>query len=211
MTRSSALNDPKAVRSNVISDDEHRDIDSVRVSNKTTFDLGGGNKVDVGAFFTGKSLFHPITNFVGVIDQDSFNYGVFAQGSGSYTVGNYLNRFRVGVTTHFGKADAAVFVSNGGRRGALTTDSNQSAYNLVVYGENQFFVTPKLALITGGQVVWSRREVDEKLSGGAPGGGPDGDTFESFNPRVGACTTIAKPCSFLPMSRKASSRQISAI
>ncbi len=196
VTRSSALNDPKAVRASVITNDEHRDIDSVRVANKTTFDLGGGNKVDVGAFFTGKSLFHPITSFVGVIDQDSYNYGVFAQGAGTYTIGNFLNRFRMGVTSHFGETDAAVFVNEGGQRGALTTDSDQSAYNVVVYGENQFFVTPKLALITGGQVVWSRREVDEKLSSGAPGGGPASDTFESFNPRVGVLYDHTKTLQF---------------
>jgi len=181
VTLSSALTDPKAVRSSVITDDEHRDIDSVRVANKTTFDLGGGNLLDVGAFFAGKSLFHPITSFVGVIDQDSFNYGVFAQGSGSYNIGAFLNRFRIGVTTHLGETDAAVFVNSGGQRGALTADADQSAYNVVVYGENQFFVTPQLALIAGGQVVWARRDVDNKLTPSET----DGDTYESFNPRVG--------------------------
>ncbi len=181
VTRSSALNKPVDVRASVIRDDEHRDIDSFRLANKTTFDLGGGKLLDVGAFATIKSLFHPITSFVGVIDQDSHNYGVFAQGSGSYNTGDYSNRFRLGVTTHFGKTDAKVFANVGGRRGALTSDTDQSAYNIVVYGENQFYVNPKLALIAGGQFVWAHRDVFDELTPSET----DSETFESFNPRIG--------------------------
>ena len=181
VTLSSTLNDPKAVRASVITNDEHRDIDSIRVANKTTFDLGGGNLLDVGAFFTGKSLFHPITNFVGIIDQDSYSFGVFAQRSGNYKIGEFANTFRMGVTTHAGMTDAAVFVNQGGQRGALTSDTDQSAYNVVVYGENQFFVTQKLALIAGGQLVWAHRDVDDKLTPSET----DSDTYSSFNPRVG--------------------------
>jgi iron complex outermembrane receptor protein len=192
VTRSSALNNPRAVRSSVITNDEHRDIISFRVSNKTTFDLGGGNKLDVGAFFTNKELFHPITNFVGVIDQDSQNYGVFAQGSGSYKIGNFLNTFRTGVTTHGGMTDAKVFANIGGRRGALTSDTDQSAYNVVVFGENQFFVTQKLALIAGGQFVYAHRDVFDQRTPSET----DSVSYESFNPRVGLLYDHSKTVQF---------------
>ncbi len=181
VTRSSALNKPEDSRASVSRDDEHRDIVSFRLSNKTTFDLGEGKKLDVGAFVTDKSLFHPITSFVGVIDQDSNNYGVFAQGSGNYKIGEYSNTFRVGVTTHAGNTDAKVFVNNGGQRGALIADADQTAYNVVLYGENQFFVTPKWALVAGGQFVWSHRDVFNKLTPSET----DSDSYTSFNPRVG--------------------------
>lgn len=181
VTRSVALNTPENSRTSVSTNDEHRDIVSYRFSNKTTFDLGEGNKLDVGAFITDKSLFHPITSFVGVIDQDSNNFGVFAQGSGNYKIGQFKNTFRTGVTTHAGMTDAKVFANIGGRRGALTSDTEQSAYNVVVYGENQFFVTQKLALIAGGQFVWSHRDVFDELTPSAT----DSDSYHSFNPRAG--------------------------
>ncbi len=192
VTKSSALNNPRAVRGSVITNDEHRDIISFRISNKTTFDLGGGNKLDVGAFFTNKELFHPITSFVGVIDQDSQNYGVFAQGSGSYKIGKFLNTFRTGVTTHGGMTDAKVFANVGGYRGALTSDTDQSAYNVVVFGENQFFVTQKLALIAGGQFVYSHRDVFDRLTPSET----DSDSYHSFNPRVGALYQHTKTVQF---------------
>lgn len=191
VTLSSALNDPRAVRASVIANDEHRDIKSYRFSNKTTFDLGGGNKLDVGAFFTNKELFHPITSFVGIIDQDSKNYGVFAQGSGSYKLGKFKNTFQMGVTTHGGQTDAKVFVNRGGQRGGLTGDSDQTAYNVVVFGENQFFVTQKLALIAGGQFVYAHRNVDDRLARS-----DSDDDYYSFNPRVGLIYDHTKTVQF---------------
>jgi iron complex outermembrane receptor protein len=192
VTRSSALNTPEKSRSSVSTNDEHRDIVSYRISNKTTFDLGKGKQLDAGVFFTDKSLFHPITNFVGIIDQDSNNFGGFVQGSGKYTVGGFSNTFRMGVTTHAGMTDAKVFANVGGRRGALTSDTEQSAYNVVVYGENQFFVTQKLALIAGGQFVWSHRDVFDQLTPSAT----DSDSYQSFNPRAGVLYQHSKMVQF---------------
>jgi len=181
VTLSSALNSPESVRASVIANDEHRDINSLRIANKTTFDLGGGNLLDVGAYAVAKDLFHPITNFVGLIDQQSFNYGVYAQGSGTYKTGNYLNRFRLGITTQFGRTDAKLFQNVGGQPGNLTSDTDQNAKNVVLFGENQFFVTPKWALITGAQFSWSDRKVIDQFTSFAT----NSESFSSFNPRVG--------------------------
>jgi iron complex outermembrane recepter protein len=194
VTRSVALNNPENSTATVSTSNQHRDIVSYRFSNKTTFDLGDGNKLDVGAFITDKSLFHPITPFVGIIDQDSNSFGVFAQGSGKYEIGKFKNTFRTGVTTHVGMTDAKVF-SNfgiGARRGALTSDTDQTAYNVVVFGENQFFVTPQLALIAGGQVVWAHRDVFNHLTPSET----DSDTYESFNPRFGVLYDHSKTVQF---------------
>lgn len=181
VTLSSALNSPKSARASVFANDEHRDINSLRVSNKTTFDLGGGKLLDIGAYAVAKDLFHPITNFVGVIDQQSFNYGVYTQGSGTYKTGDYLNSFRLGITTQFGRTDAKVFQNIGGQPGAMTSNTDNDAGNVIVFGENQFFITPKLALITGAQFVWSDRKVKDELTPSET----DSESFTSFNPRFG--------------------------
>ena len=68
VSRFDALNNPEQA-GNVIASDQRRDIRSLRLSNKTTFDIGNDDKLDVGAFVNAKDLFHPITPFVGVIDQ----------------------------------------------------------------------------------------------------------------------------------------------
>lgn len=181
VTKNQALSNPEQAKASSLSDDEHRDIVSHRFSNKTTFDLGGGHKMDVGAFVFWKDLFHPITSFVGVIDQESVNYGFFTQNSGSYKAGNYLNRYRFGLTSHLGDTSAKVWANNGGKAGALTSNTDQSAQNVIVYAENSFYVTPKLALITSLQYVWANREVFDKISPSET----DGADYGSLNPKLG--------------------------
>jgi iron complex outermembrane receptor protein len=177
----SALETPRASRPTVFTSDQHRDIESYRLSNKTTIDLGGGNLLAMGAYWTDKDLFHPITPFVGVIDQQSTNYGAFVQGSGTFKIAGHLNRFRLGVTNQNGMTDARVFTNIGGQSGALLADADQSAINIVAYGENHFYITPELAVVTGLQYVWSNRDVDDHVMPTES----DSDSYDSVNPRLG--------------------------
>ncbi|QPJ60925.1 MAG: TonB-dependent receptor [Candidatus Nitronauta litoralis] len=172
---------PETANPDAILSDWQRDINSVRLANKTTFDLGNGRFVDVGAFINHKNLFHPITRFVGVIDQESVDFGFFAQGYGSYNIGQFENNFRAGFTTQFGHTNALLFSNIGGQRGALRSDQDQYAQTAVIYGENHFFVIPELALITGGQIVVAGREADNNLMPARS----DSETYATFNPRVG--------------------------
>ncbi len=181
VTLNQALSDPEQAKASALSDDEHRDIISHRFSNKTTFDLGGGHKMDVGAFVFWKDLFHPITSFVGVIDQDSVNYGLFTQNSGSYRIGDYLNRYRFGFTSHLGNTSAKVWANNGGKAGALTSNADQTAQNVIVYGENSFYATPKLALVTSLQYIWANRDVFDKVTPTET----DSADYDSINPKIG--------------------------
>jgi iron complex outermembrane recepter protein len=181
VSKRTALSNPKAADPSAIRTDWKRDIRSVRLTNKTTFDMGGGDKVDAGAFVNVKDLFHPITPFVGVVDQESVDYGAFAQGSGEYTLSDHRNTYRVGLTTHAGDVRAKLFRNVGGSRGALIADADQSAQNATLYGENQFYVVPEWALVTGAQLGVSRRKVDDNLTPAES----DSETYRSFNPKVG--------------------------
>ena len=181
VTKNQALSNPEQAKASALTDDEHRDIVSYRFSNKTTFDLGGGHKMDVGAFAFWKDLFHPITSFVGVIGQESVNYGLFTQNSGTYKVGNHLNRYRFGVTSHLGDTDAKVWENNNGKAGVLTSDTQQSAQNVVVYGENSFYIKPELALVTTLQYIWANRDVFDNFTPSET----DSSDYESWNPKIG--------------------------
>ena len=55
--------------------DQARDIDSIRLQNRTRFSFGGG-QVDAGVFLNTKSLYHPIFQ---VVDQESVDRGVYAR------------------------------------------------------------------------------------------------------------------------------------
>lgn len=176
-----AVNDPEAADVNAISQDWARDMRSVRLANKTTFDVGNDDSLDVGAFVNVKDLFHPITAFVGVIDQESVDYGIFAQGAGEHQLAGERNVYRVGLTSHFGEVDAKVFQNINGSRGNQTANADQESGNVVLYGENSFYLTREWALVTGGQLIWSERKVTDHVTPART----DSDTYTSFNPKLG--------------------------
>ena len=176
-----ALTDPTQAKPSSITDGEQRNIDSFRFSNKTTIDLGEGHQVDVGAFVTWKDLYHPILSVVGLLDNESIDYGLYAQSYGSYQMGGHLNRYRMGVTTHFGNTDAKTWENNGGSPGALTANSNRNAQNVVLYGENSFYIQPQLSLVTSLQYIWVNRHVYDQIT---PNESASAD-YNSFNPKVG--------------------------
>lgn len=181
VSRNDALRNPRAAGANNVAFEQARDIRSLRLSNKTTFDISDDSQMDVGAFVNLKDLFHPITPFVGVIDQESIDYGVFVRGSGEYQLANHRNIYRVGITSHLGDVDAKIFQNIGGSRGNLTVDTDQKSRNVSLYGENSFYATPQWALVTGAQLTWSERDFTDNLNAAES----DNKTFTSFNPKVG--------------------------
>ena len=189
LSRSDALNNPTMANATAISGNQKRDISSVRLSNKTTFVADDGDKIDLGAFLNVKDLSHPISTF---IDQKTVDYGIFTQRSGEYDLANHHNTFLLGVRTHFGKTDAKVFQNVGGNKGALTSNSDQISKNATIYGENHFFLTKKLSLVTGLQLAWSKREEDNYLSPQES----DEKTYRSFNPKIGMLYEAVKDVQF---------------
>ncbi len=187
-TLSDALSNPEDAPATAFTADQHRDMMSYRISNKTTFDLGDGTLLDVGAFVNYKDLFHPITAFVGVIDQESVEYGLFAEGSGNYQLAGFENKYRMGLTTHIGRTDAKVWSNNGGQPGNVTGNTDQTTQNIVAYGENHLYVVPDVALVTGLQYVWANRRVFDLITPSET----DGDYYESFNPKIGALYQYSK-------------------
>ncbi len=198
LSRFDALNNPKMANATAISGDQKRDIRSVRLSNKTSFVLDDGDKVDLGAFLNVKDLSHPISIF---IDQRTFDYGVFTQRYGEYNLANHRNIFLLGVRTHFGKTDAKVFQNISGTKGAQTSNSDQSSKNATIYGENHFFLTQKLSLVTGLQLGWSKREEDDNYYSTQES---DEKIYRSLNPKIGALYEAAKDMQFFANVSKSS-------
>ncbi len=125
--------------------DQRRDITSIRVQNRTTVTLPGG-ELNVGIFLNDKSLYHPIFE---VIDNASVDRGGYARvewarGPVELTLGGEI---RIGDT------NARRFVNANGRRGAPTFQADQRARTSNVYGEAR--VTPVSGLSLIGGLVWT--------------------------------------------------------
>jgi iron complex outermembrane receptor protein len=133
--------------------DQHRNIDSLRLQNRTTIDLGEG-QLAFGGFYNRKSLYHPIFQ---VIDQESADFGAFARldyasGPLAFTLGSEIRR---------GGTRAQQYVNIDGARGDLRFDADQDARQLSLYGELRYTPVERLTLIAGGVYAsgWRAREV----------------------------------------------------
>lgn len=180
VTKASALNSPETAAAANLALDYERNIDSVRVANKTTLRVAPGTLVEFGGFYFDRHLDHPIFQ---VIDNQNNEGGGFARISDESLISGYRNRFIAGVNIHNGDVRARQFISIAGNRGALSADADQKSDTTVVYAENSFFVTPTVALVSGLSYAHIARQLDDRfLSNGDQSRAAD---FDFWNPKSG--------------------------
>jgi len=153
--------------------DQARDIDSIRLQNRTRFDWGQ-TRLDVGAFLNMKDLYHPIFQ---VIDQKSTDKGVFARIDHEADIVS----FTLGGEFRHGETRARQFVNINGERGALTFDADQTARTANVYAEARVQPVPGVTLIAGGIYADGFRKRTVLLSAGQSGR----LAFNEFSPKFG--------------------------
>jgi iron complex outermembrane recepter protein len=163
-----------------------RDINVTRLANKTTINLDHG-KIELGAFYSTKSLYHPIGNFgdtTGLIDQDSDDYGLMARWTQQGQLFGLNNEFVAGFTPTYGKTDAKNFLNVNAKRGALLNDFDQRASNMEVFFEDRLSVTDKLTAIAGLQYAKARRDSKDQLIT-ASGNQSVDKTYTQTSPKLG--------------------------
>ena len=160
--------------------DYQRNLDSVRVANRTTVRLAPGTVVELGGFYFNRHLDHPI---FAVIDNRNDEAGGFARLVDDSAIGGFRNRFVAGAALHYGDVRARLYRNDLGVKGTLFSDADQISENATVYAENSFFVLPTLAIVGGGQYVYAGRELDDRfLANGEQSGEAD---FDFLNPKAG--------------------------
>ena len=177
LTRAQALATPALSLPGNYAQDQARDIDSMRLQNRTTVDLGRA-KLAVGAFFNDKQLDHPIFQ---VIDLKSVDYGAFARLDLSGEIAGLPVEVALGSTARFGSVRARQSVNFAGRRGALTADARQQARTIDSYGELRVAFVPTLSLVAGGVYTHGEREVANRLAPARSGSA----NFDELAPKIG--------------------------
>jgi iron complex outermembrane receptor protein len=152
--------------------DQARDINSLRLQNRTQVSLGDAT-LAVGGFINAKELYHPIFQ---VVDQQSLDHGGFAHLDWS---GGPL-ALSAGLQARFGTVDARRFVNLSGTRGARTFEADQKARTINVYGEGRYRLGA-LSLIGGGIYTHGKREQDQLFPATVSGRAE----FDQFSPRFG--------------------------
>lgn len=170
LTQAAALTAPETGN---FAGDQARDIDSLRLQNRTTIALGDA-QMTLGVFVNARQLYHPIFQ---VVDQESTDKGGFARiewQSGPFAA-------TLGAESRWGSIRSRRYVNVDGRRGALTFDADQSARTSTLYAEVRAQAAPGLTLIAGGIHADGTRRQEQHFPATVTGSA----SFDTLSPRFG--------------------------
>jgi iron complex outermembrane receptor protein len=187
VTKDVALAFPTTPAAVNVTDDWQRNIDTLRVANKTTLRLAPGTLVEFGVFAVDRHLMHPIFQW---LDYRYEDYGAFARLIDESRLGDFKNRLLIGTTLHNGSTDADQYVNTGGQKGALLSSSRNDSENVTAYAENAFYFLPSVAFVAGTQFLHTKRRLTDKFL--ADGDQSGGSSFDVWNPKVGLLWEISR-------------------
>ena len=185
LNESDALNHP--AKGN-FAGDQARNIDSIRLQNRTTVALDGA-ELAFGAYYNAKALDHPIYQ---VVDQKSEDRGVFASLDLAGDLGGMPVELTLGAQARFGQGRFRQFVNVNGRAGAPTSYQKARAQTINSYGEARIAPVAGLWLIAGGIYTHGERRLDNRF---APARSGDA-SFDAFAPKFGLLFEPAQAVQF---------------
>ncbi len=137
--------------------DYRRDYDLFRIASSTTVTHDRDTWEFTGAY-SYKDLDHPITPFVGVIDQLSDDYLIGTTFTRDGVLAGRDNRLRAGAFLTYGDTDSATYENDFGSRGALLTKEHLQATNVEGFVEDQFGMGHGFTGILAATASWNRRD-----------------------------------------------------
>jgi iron complex outermembrane receptor protein len=180
LTRAEMLATPRKADPATVSGDQHRDFDLYRLSNLTTIQIAPRQRLELGGYYSVKSLFHPIFQ---VLKQDSDDWGVSARYIGDGELFGRRNRLVAGAMLADGRLDDDRFINAGGQPAARTGQSEQRSANHTLFAENQLYLLPSTALVAGAQAVWAKRRLQDFFL--ANGDNSVDRTYRRMSPKLG--------------------------
>lgn len=188
VSKAQALGNPRAANPAWVDQDQQRNVDSVRISNKTTVRLDQ-TVLELGAFYNWRHVDHPIYQY---LDYTVDDYGGFLRAVDDRNLGGLRNRLIVGVNLHNGTMDTEQFVNlSGAVKGALTQSMADKSKNLAVYAEDSLYVQPNLALIAGVQYLHATRDRRDRI-----GTGSGRQSYDLWSPKVGVLWDVQPDVQF---------------
>ena len=182
--KATALTSPTTAAPINVANDWQRNIDTVRLANKTTIRLDD-TKIEFGVFGVDRHLMHPIFQW---LDYSYKDYGGFAKVTDDRIIGGFRNRLVAGVNVLNGSIDNQQFANVGGQKGALLSSSIDKSKNTSLFIEDSFYFLPNVAAIAGTQFLYAtRNRQDRFLSDGNQSGATE---FRVWSPKAGLLWNI---------------------
>jgi len=177
--RTTALTSPTTAAAVNVANDWQRNIDIMRIANKTPIRLDG-TQLEFGAFGVDRHLMHPIFQW---LDYRYKDYGGFAKLTDDRVIGGFHNRLIAGVNILNGTIDAQQFVNVGGFKGAQTSSLRQTPENYSAFAENSFYFLPNVAFVAGTQYLFAVR--DQHVNFSTNGDLNGRSSFSLWSPKTG--------------------------
>ncbi|MET0250692.1 MAG: TonB-dependent receptor [Novosphingobium sp.] len=180
VSKAQALATPRSANPVWIVQDQQRNVDSIRVSNKTTLRLGEAT-IELGGFYNNRHVKHPIFQWLDFTVDD---YGGFVRAVDDRSLGGIRNRLIAGAMVHNGTIDTEQFVNlPGAVKGPLASSYVDRSTNLSFYAEDSLYLRPDLAVIAGVQYLHARRDRRDRFLGNGDQSGAR--SYDLWSPRAG--------------------------
>lgn len=186
ITRTQMNNNPKIANPNNLTNKQERNYDQLRLANKTSWNYDNQSFIFV-LYSNLKDLDHPIFQ---VIDQQTQNYGIFADGKIKNKFFGLENELSFGTNLSYGNTNSKRFLNVNGNATKLTVKGDEKSYNANFFAENIIKLTNKTALNFGGQFLTAVRDYKDRfLSDGNQSGTRK---YFGISPKIGGLYEVDK-------------------
>ena len=172
-----------------VSQNWRKDWTYLRLADKVTYQAGG-EEADAGGYWWHRNAYEP----------NLFIPGEYYQGIGSFYADDYGLLLNSTTTSElFGRDNIltagfnptaerqvdSYFENLNGNKGQLTGADIEWSYNLLLYAQNQHYLTDKLSLITGVQAGYAQRNFYDDYNNTADGDQSANLVFRGLSPKLG--------------------------
>ena len=195
LTKDEMEEDPRQADPAAIAEDFNKRWTLMRLADKLSY-KDDGHEFDAGLFW-----FHRNIEERGFFSED-FREGITAFYSDNYGLNlNFIthdelfgqrNMFTLGISPQLEREVTQNFENLSGRRGATTALNTGISINVPLYLENQHYLSEKLSLVTGVQLIYAQRHFEDDFLTDDEGDQSHKQNFYGWNPKVGMIYEVEK-------------------
>lgn len=169
--------------------DWSRDLDVVRVGDKTTW-RSGDQQVDLYVSWMLNDLYHPLfwAPFLnlGVVDFRTNDFGGGVRYTNSQTISGMRNSLVIGATSSGNRQEQHRWQNIGGERGAETAHGLADSFNLTGYLQDQLWLSDHFSVLAGVQAAYTTRTFQDRFLTDDNGDQSFYANYSGINPMAGA-------------------------
>jgi iron complex outermembrane receptor protein len=191
LTKDEIENSPNAADPDAIAFDQRRDVDWVRLANRTVWRIDQTQRLEAALYYSYLDLHHPLfwnpffLNGLGVLEDTYNDFG----GEVRYLNGadwfGGENRLTIGFAPHATLLHDDRLQNLNGRSGAKVADGDFAAVNYDFYAENQHYFTNKFSVVTGASLSYAVRNFQDNFKSDPNGDQSRDQDYLGFSPKLG--------------------------